>query len=141
MTLRNSLLATVFCILLFSSCDDDDPRDNYPQTHDISFSVTSSDNSRQSVVDVSIIGEGVEISDKSVGNTHLPYKKDFFNQRIPFSTLLGISYQDNSGGAIGVPFVPYTIKITIKVGSEIKAEKEIEITESRLITSTEYIFY
>lgn len=129
--LKKSLLLVITLGLLIISCSSDpDPRDNYPQNLDITFSVSSSDNDRLSDITFNIEGEGISISDFSSSASHLPINKDYLNKSIPYFTTLGITYRDNSGGEVGIPFEPYNIVLIIRVDSEIKAEKEITITES-----------
>tara|TARA_A100000171_G_scaffold44571_1_gene47515 strand:- start:9130 stop:9555 length:426 start_codon:yes stop_codon:yes gene_type:complete len=138
---KQQLLSILTILILFSSCSsDDDPRDNYPQTRDITMSVSSSDNERMSDITFSIDGTGIEVSDFSSSDSHLPLSKDYLNKTIPYFTVLNITYRDNSGGAVGVPFEPYNITLQIRVDAEIKAEKEITITESGTVDYIEFIF-
>lgn len=138
---KKQLLSILTIFILFSSCtSDDDPRDNYPQTRDISMSVSSTDDERMSDITFSIHGSGIEISDFSSSDSHLPFSRNYRNKTIPFFTKLNITYRDNSGGAVGVPFEPYNITLQIRVDSEIKAEKEITITESGTVDYVEFTF-
>tara|TARA_R110002051_G_scaffold290773_1_gene354393 strand:+ start:26381 stop:26803 length:423 start_codon:yes stop_codon:yes gene_type:complete len=137
---KKKVLAVIVLVIVISCSSDDDPRDNYPQNKNISFSVTSSDNNKQSDISLEIQGEGVNISDFSSSESHLPFTKDYFNQRITFSTIFNITYRDNSGGEVGVPFEPYTIKLSIRSDSETIVEKEITITESGATDSVRYSF-
>ncbi|MGW8122943.1 hypothetical protein ACV07N_09805 [Roseivirga echinicomitans] len=127
---------------LLASCPspDEDPRDNYPQNRDITLTVSSSDNDRMSEITSSIQGRGLEISRFSSGNSHLPLEQEFINKSIPFFTVVNITYRDNSGGKVGVPFEAYDIVLTIRIDSEIKAEKEIRITKSGIVDYVEFIF-
>lgn len=138
--IKKQLLAVIALVLLISCSSDDDPRDNYPQSKNISFSATSSDNNRQSVITLDIQGAGIDISAFSSSESHLPFNKDYLNQTIAFSTRLNITYRDNSGGQVGVPFEPYTIKLSITADSETIVEKEILITESGITDSALYFF-
>ncbi|GMN08373.1 hypothetical protein MTsPCn9_09920 [Croceitalea sp. MTPC9] len=137
---KQFLAITILALLTLSCSSDDDPRDNYPKKKDISFSVTSSDTDRLSRVTIKIIGNGVEISNSSYSQSHLPLTREYLKQSIPFQTLLGITYEDNSGGEIGVPFEPYNIKFIIKVDSETVAEKEITINGPGTVDSVEFTF-
>ena len=138
--IKKQLLAVITLLLIISCKSDDDPRDNYPQSKNISFSATSSDNNRQSVITHGIQGEGIDISAFSSSELHLPFTKDYLNQTIAFSTALSITYRDNSGGEVGVPFDPYTIKLNISADSETIVEKEITITESGTTDSVLFTF-
>ena len=62
------------------------------------------------------------------------------NQTITFSTVLNITYRDNSGGEVGVLFDPYTINLNIRADSETMVEKEITITESGTTDSVLFTF-
>lgn len=140
--LKNQLLLVFTLVLLTISCSsDDDPREDYPQSKDISFSVTSSDNSRQSDITLAIQGQGIDISNFSHGESHLPFTKHYLNQTIAYSTSLYITYRDISGGEVGIPFDPYTIKLKIGADSETLVEKEITITESGTTDSVLFTFY
>lgn len=138
--IKKQLLAVITLLVLISCSSDDDPRDNYPQSKNISFSVTSSDNNRQSVITLDMQGEDIDISAFSSSESHLPFTKDYLNQTIAFSTTLNITYRDNSSGEVGVPFEPYTIKLSIRSDSETIVEKEITITESGTTDSALYFF-
>ena len=138
--IKKQLLAVITLLVLLSCSSDDDPRDNYPQSKNISFSVTSSDNNRQSVITLDMQGEDIDISAFSSSESHLPFTKDYLNQTITFSTILNITYRDNSGGEVGVPFEPYTIKLSISANSETIVEKEITITESGTTDTALYFF-
>lgn len=139
--IKKQLLAITTLALLTLACSsDDDPRDNYPKKKDILFSVTSSDTNRFSRITFQIIGNGVEITNSSYSESHLPLIKEYLNQSIPFLTSLAITYNDNSGGEIGVPFEPYNIEFKIRVDAETVAEKEITINESGTIDSVEFTF-
>tara|TARA_R110002049_G_scaffold248583_3_gene423060 strand:+ start:161 stop:586 length:426 start_codon:yes stop_codon:yes gene_type:complete len=136
---KKKLLAIITFVFLIISCSsDDDPRDNYPQIKNISFSVTSSDNNRLSDITFTIQGEGIDISDFSSSESHLPITRSYLNQSIAFLTTLDITYRDNSGGEIGVPFIPYTIKLKVSADSETLVEKEVIITESG---TTDFVFF
>tara|TARA_R110000796_G_scaffold185330_2_gene302109 strand:- start:198832 stop:199257 length:426 start_codon:yes stop_codon:yes gene_type:complete len=138
---KRQLLSILTIFILFSSCtSDDDPRDNYPQNRDISMSVSSTDDERMSDITFSINGSGIEISDFSSSDSHLPFSRNYINKTIPFLTLLNITYRDNSGGPVGAPFEPYKITLKIRVDSETKAEKEVTITESGTVDYIEFSF-
>ncbi|MCK0158233.1 hypothetical protein MWU65_13645 [Cellulophaga sp. F20128] len=138
---KKQLLLVVTVVFLTVSCGpDDDPRDNYPQNKDISFVITSSDNNRQSDITLAIQGKGIDVSDFSSGESHLPFTKDYLNQKIAFLTTLDITYRDNSGGEVGVSFEPYNIKLKISADSETLTEKEITITESGTTDFVDFTF-
>lgn len=137
--LKKQLLLVVTVVFLTISCaSDDDSRDNYPQNKNISFTVTSSDNNRQSDITLAIQGKGIDVSDFSSSESHLPFTKDYLNQTMAFLTTLDITYRDNSGG--GVPFEPYTIKLKISTDSEALTEKEITITKSGTTDFVDFTF-
>lgn len=130
MNIKRLLLVFTLLVFIMSCSPYDDPRDNYPQRHDITFLVTSSDENRLSDITFTIQGNGIDVSTFSSSDSHLPLAEDYFNQKIPYFTSLGISYRDNSGGEVGVPFESYDIRLIIKVDAETRAEKEVTITES-----------
>lgn len=132
------ILSIAFTAVACSS--DEAAEDKYPQHHNVTFSVVSSDLSRFSEIEVDIEGKGIDVRSSSYSNVHLPFVRNYTNQVIPEFTNLGISYRDNSGGAVGEAFEPYTVKLTISVDSEIKAEEEFQITESGFVGSADYIF-
>ncbi|WP_117884141.1 hypothetical protein [Aureibaculum luteum] len=140
--IKKRLLAIITLVCLTISCSsDDDPRDNYPQNKDITFSITSSDDNRLSEIEYTIEGDGVNILEASYSESHLPNAKSYLSQSIPYSTSLGIHYKDNSGGGVGIPFNPYVIKLEIKVDSKVVAEKETTINESGTVEFLNFIFY
>lgn len=137
--IKKKLFAVYTIVLLIISCSsDDDPRDNYPQIRDIVFSVTSSDNTRMSDITFTIQSNAIDISEFSSSESHLPKTNSYLKQSIPFQTTLDISFRDNSGGKIGVPFEPYTINLKISADLETLAEKEVLIQESG---ATEFVFF
>jgi hypothetical protein len=140
--IKKQLLAVITLVFLTISCSsDDDPRDNYPQNRDITFSITSSDNNRLSEIEFNIEGDGIKKSESSYSESHLPKTQSYLSQSIPYSTLLWIHYKDNSKiENIGTPFSPYTIKLEIKVDTEIVAEKEIIINERGAVDSLGFTF-
>jgi hypothetical protein len=140
--LKKQLLAVITLVLLTISCSsDDDPRDNYPQNRDITFSVTSSDNNRLSEIEYKIEGDGITILESSYSESHLPKTKSYLSQSIPYATLLWINYKDNSKiENIGIPFSPYTIKLEIKIDTEIVAEKETTIIERGTVEYLDFTF-
>jgi hypothetical protein len=139
--IKKQLLAVITLVFLTISCSsDDNPRDNYPQNRDITFSITSSDNNRLSEIEYTIEGDGINILESSYSESHLPKTKSYLSQLIPYSTILGIHYRDNSGGEVGIPFNPYTIMVEIKVDSKIVAEKETTINESGTVEFLNFIF-
>ena len=65
----------------------------------------------------------------------------YLSQSIPYATLLWINYKDNSKiENIGIPFSPYTIKLEIKIDTEIVAEKETTIIERGTVEYLDFTF-
>ncbi len=79
--IKKQLLAVITLVFLTISCSsDDDPRDNYPQNRDITFSITSSDNNRLSEIKYTIEGNGINILESSYSDSHLPKTKSYLSQ-------------------------------------------------------------
>ena len=134
-------LLILLLISVFSSCSTDDDSENIrTANHDISFSVTSTDDSRLSNVELKIMNNEVEINESSYSNTHLPLTRNFDDQKIKQFTILEVNYRDNSDVIIGVPFEPYTVSLVIKVDDKVKAEKEFTVSESGYVDAVVFIF-
>ena len=132
------ILQIFFLALFVVSCSsDDDPTE---EIHDVSFSVRSTDDSRQSHIEFNIMGSDKEVYHSSYSNDHLPLTRNYPAHKVKRFTLLGIQYSDNSAGAVGEAFEPYTVTLEIKVDSEIKAEKEITIAEGGQVDSVSFTF-
>lgn len=131
-------LLILFLALFIVSCSSDD--DTTEEIHDISFLVRSTDDSRQSRIEFNIMGSDKEVYHSSYSNDHLPLTRNYPAHKIKRFTLLGIQYSDNSAVAVGEAFEPYTVTLEIKVDSEIKAEKEITITEGGQVDSVSFTF-
>ena len=86
------------------------------------------------------MGSDKEVYHSSYSNDHLPLTRNYPAHKVKRFTLLGIQYSDNSAGAVGEAFEPYTVNLEIKVDSEIKAEKEITIAEGGQVDSVSFTF-
>lgn len=136
-----NILPILLLISVLTSCSTDDDSGNKDLgNHDIFFSVTSTDDNRFSNIEYKIMNSEVDINHSSYSNVHLPLSRNFFNQKIKEFTILEVNYRDNSGGAVGVPFEPYTVTLIITVDAEVKAEKEFTVTESGHVDHVEYMF-
>ncbi|PVW11717.1 hypothetical protein [Marixanthomonas spongiae] len=134
--MKKLVLILIVAQLLISCSTDDDPRSDYPKKMDITFQLQASDVDRNVQIKSSIIGKDLEIINKSNGNTVLPYKKEYIQQKIPFDTNLVLEYQDYSTVMIGESFQPYTITLYIKINNDIVSKKEVEIRESGQVEFT-----
>lgn len=135
------ILQILLLTFVITSCStDDDSSKKYPQQQNITFFVASTDNSRLSNIEFEIMNSEVEVSHSSYSNVHLPLTKHYLNHKIKEFTILEITYIDNSGGAVGVPFEPYTVTLIINLGSEVIAEKEFTVTESGHVDFVNYSF-
>lgn len=134
--MKKLVLILIAAQLLISCSTDDDPRSDYPKKMDITFQLQASDVDRNVQIKSSIIGKDLEIINKSNGNTVLPYKKEYIQQKIPFDTNLVLEYQDYSTVMIGESFQPYTITLYIKINNDIVSQKEVEIRESGQVEFT-----
>lgn len=133
-------LQILLLVLLFTSCSTKENPSEETSIHDIAFSVSSTDESRLSRIDFNILGSDREVKHTSYSNTHLPLSRSFLQHRVNMFTNLGIGYTDNSAGAVGEPFEPYSITLQIKVDNEVKAEKEVNITEAGQVDFVEFTF-
>lgn len=134
------ILLVLLLGLVVGSCSTEDDASKKTTTHDIVFLVSSTDNSRLSGIEFTILGSEQEVKHSSYSNTHLPLSRTYLNHKVNMFTNLGIGYTDNSGGAVGEPFEIYTITLQIRVGTEVKAEKAITITEAGQVEFVHFSF-
>ena len=134
--MKKLVLILIAAQLLISCSTDDDPRSDYPKKMNITFQLQASYVDRNVQIKSSIIGKDLEIINKSNGNTVLPYKKEYIQQKLPFDTNLVLEYQDYSTVMIGESFQPYTITLYIKINNDIVSQKEVEIRESGQVEFT-----
>lgn len=127
--MKKLLLVLLLGFLITACSTEDDPSEKIA-IHDITFSVSSTDDSRLSGIDFNILGSEKEVMHSSYSNAHLPLSRTFLNHEVKRFTELGIGYTDNSAGPVGEPFEPYSITMQIKVDAEVKAEKTVEIIEA-----------
>ncbi|KYG71512.1 MULTISPECIES: hypothetical protein [Roseivirga] len=134
------LILSTFALLLVLSCSDEPaPFEAYPQTHDIRFTIEASDK-RGSEIDLDIEGDNLDISWRSSSNDNLPLDISYPNTTVAYLTIATINYRDLSEVQVGVPFEPYTIKMTIRVDDEIVESKEVTISESGQVDFVNYSF-
>ena len=134
------LILSTFTLLLVLSCSDEPaPFEAYPQTHDIRFTIEASDK-RGSEIDLDIEGDNLDISWRSSSNDNLPLDISYPNTTVAYLTIATINYRDLSEVQVGVPFEPYTIKMTIRVDDEIVESKEVIISESGQVDFVNYSF-
>jgi hypothetical protein len=134
------LILSTFALLLVLSCSDEPaPFEAYPQTHDIRFTIEASDK-RGSEIDLDIEGDNLDISWRSSSNDNLPLDISYPNTKVAYLTIATINYRDLSEVQVGVPFEPYTIKMTIRVDDEIVESKEVTISESGQVDFVNYSF-
>ncbi|PWL27882.1 hypothetical protein [uncultured Roseivirga sp.] len=134
------LILSTFALLLVLSCSDEPaPFEAYPQTHDIRFTIEASDK-RGSEIDLDIEGDNLDISWRSSSNDNLPLDISYPNTTVAYLTIATINYRDLSEVQVGVPFEPYTIKMTIRVDDEIVESKEVTINESGQVDFVNYSF-
>ena len=134
------LILSTFVLLLVLSCSDEPaPFEAYPQTHDIRFTIEASDK-RGSEIDLDIEGDNLDISWRSSSNDNLPLDISYPNTTVAYLTIATINYRDLSEVQVGVPFEPYTIKMTIRVDDEIVESKEVTISESGQVDFVNYSF-
>lgn len=134
------LTLSTFVLLLVLSCSDEPaPFEAYPQTHDIRFTIEASDK-RGSEIDLDIEGDNLDISWRSSSNDNLPLDISYPNTTVAYLTIATINYRDLSEVQVGVPFEPYTIKMTIRVDDEIVESKEVTISESGQVDFVNYSF-
>lgn len=134
------LILSTFALLLALSCSDEPaPFEAYPQTHDIRFTIEASDK-RGSEIDLDIEGDNLDISWRSSSNDNLPLDISYPNTTVAYLTIATINYRDLSEVQVGVPFEPYTIKMTIRVDDEIVESKEVTISESGQVDFVNYSF-
>ncbi|MBO6662242.1 MAG: hypothetical protein JJ862_18295 [Roseivirga sp.] len=134
------LILSTFALLLVLSCSDEPaPFEAYPQTHDIRFTIEASDK-RGSEIDLDIEGDNLDISWRSSSNGNLPLDISYPNTTVAYLTIATINYRDLSEVQVGVPFEPYTIKMTIRVDDEIVESKEVTISESGQVDFVNYSF-
>lgn len=138
--IMKKILLVILLGLVVGSCSTEDDVSEKTTNHDIVFSVSSTDNSRLSNIDFNILGSEQEVKHSSYSNTHLPLSRTFLNHKVNMFTNLGIGYTDNSGGAVGESFEPYTVTLEIRVDTEVKAEKDITITESGQVDFVTFSF-
>tara|TARA_Y100000588_G_C14045940_1_gene834977 strand:- start:57 stop:473 length:417 start_codon:yes stop_codon:yes gene_type:complete len=137
--MKKLILLIVIAITTSGCSNSDDPFEQYPQTHDITFDVSSSEN-RQSSIDFQILGGDIEKEFHSFSDDHLPLSRIYRNQKVNYQTGLLITYRDVSNVQVGVDFEPYTVTLTIRVDSEIVATNEFIVDESGLVDYVEYKF-
>lgn len=123
-------LQILFVTVLLTSCSTDDDPSKKVEFHNITFSVSSTDNNRLSQILFEIKNSEENVYHSSYSNVHLPLTRNFVNHKITEFSFLEITYIDNSGGGVGETFEPYSVTLLIKVGAEIKAEKVFTVTES-----------
>lgn len=134
------LILSTFALLLVLSCSDEPaPFEAYPQTHDIRFTIEASDK-RGSEIDLDIEGDNLDISWRSSSNDNLPLDISYPNTKVAYLTIATINYRDLSEVQVGVPFEPYTLKMTIRVDDEIVESKEVTISESGQVDFVNYSF-
>ena len=134
------LILSTYALLLVLSCSDEPaPFEAYPQTHDIRFTIEASDK-RGSEIDLDIEGDNLDISWRSSSNDNLPLDISYPNTTVAYLTIATINYRDLSEVQVGVPFEPYTIKMTIRVDDEIVESKEVTISESGQVDFVNYSF-
>lgn len=134
------LILSTFALLLVLSCSDEPaPFEAYPQTHDIRFTIEASDK-RGSEIDLDIEGDNLDISWRSSSNDNLPLDISYPNTTVAYLTIATINYRDLSEVQVGVPFEPYTLKMTIRVDDEIVESKEVTISESGQVDFVNYSF-
>ncbi len=134
------LILSTFVLLLVLSCSDEPaPFEAYPQTHDIRFTIEASDK-RGSEIDLDIEGDNLDISWRSSSNDNLPLDISYPNTKVAYLTIATINYRDLSEVQVGVPFEPYTLKMTIRVDDEIVESKEVTISESGQVDFVNYSF-
>lgn len=134
------LILSTFTLLLVLSCSDEPaPFEAYPQTHDIRFTIEASDK-RGSEIDLDIEGDNLDISWRSSSNDNLPLDISYPNTTVAYLTIATINYRDLSEVQVGVPFEPYTLKMTIRVDDEIVESKEVTISESGQVDFVNYSF-
>ena len=87
-----------------------------------------------------IEGDNLDISWRSSSNGNLPLDISYPNTTVAYLTIATINYRDLSEVQVGVPFEPYTIKMTIRVDDEIVESKEVTISESGQVDFVNYSF-
>ena len=136
------LLLTLIVVASFSitSCSSDDDNsggNNYPQTVNIKFDITTTRNSE------AIINRTLDNDTEIDQVTSLPYSFTYAQQEVNEGTYLKLTFQDNGTYAVGPSgstWTDYDAELKISIGNNVVKTETFEITSGGGIVQIDYTF-
>ncbi|MBT1696655.1 hypothetical protein KK083_07210 [Fulvivirgaceae bacterium PWU4] len=122
-------------LFFLAACSDDDTN-GFPRKADIEIVIDAYDRHRLTEVETIVYGTDLELKTNSSANDHLPYKRTYLNQEIPYLTMVNVTFKDNSLVQIGASFVPYTMQIQVEINGEVALSEQHTIAEQGQVVST-----
>jgi uncharacterized protein YxeA len=131
------LVAFSFSITSCSSDDDSANGNNYPQTVNIKFDISTTRNSD------AIINRTLNNNTETDEITSLPYSFTYAQQEVNQGTYLKLTFQDNGVYAAtneGSTWTDYDAELKITVGNNVVKTQTFEMTEGTGIVQIDYTF-